>query len=257
MPATIFDSAESFDRAYASRGLWGEWLRSRLAEVVDLVGDGPGEVLDAGMGPGRLVEQLERRGWTAWGIDASARMAALARERAPGARERILVGRLEQLPFGDASFDAAVAVGVIDHVADPEGVVRELARVLRPGGLLVIGAGNARSPFRLWRDLVVRPAARLFDRHRSLSRRRPLRLPFVSRRHAERLLRAAGLRPEGIRLTAYTLLPDPVDRILPDVSERLGRFAARQGPLVRSLAATQVLIEAVKIGPGVKAGRGR
>src|SRR5262245_38909733 len=72
-------------------------LRARMDATLRNVGSGPGHALDAGMGPGRLCEELGRRGWTVWGVDASASMVELARARLPNARERLVVGSIERL----------------------------------------------------------------------------------------------------------------------------------------------------------------
>jgi SAM-dependent methyltransferase len=248
---SAFDAtAAGYDRAYDAPGLRNDWLRSRLAAALELIGDGPGAVLDAGMGPGRLLEELERRGWTGWGIDAAPNMVALARARVPAARERIGEGRLEALPFADGTFDAVVAAGVINYTRDPAAIVRELARVLRPGGRAVIALGNARSPCRLWRERVVYPTVWTIKHRHPAGRPAPLwRNRAFSRRRARRLLGAAGLEPEASRVAAFTLLPDPLDSLFPDAAAWLGNFAARRGPFVRSLAAMQLLVAARKVTP--------
>ena len=103
-------------------------------------------MLDAGMGPGRLTAELDKRGWTVWGVDGSANMVSLARARVPKAADRLLEARIERLPFGDDRFDAVVSTGVLGYVDDLEVALRELARVLRPGGRLVFSVGNGLAP---------------------------------------------------------------------------------------------------------------
>ena len=85
-PEVLFDAeAARYDAAYDASGAPGRALRDRLATVLELAGDGPGDVLDAGMGPGRLLAALERRSWRVSGVDVSAEMLALARARLPEA----------------------------------------------------------------------------------------------------------------------------------------------------------------------------
>ena len=99
-------------------------------------------VLDLGCGDGLLTAALAERGARAVGIDIDRAMlcAAVARTD-PGQREpaRFAEGRLEQLPFRDAMFDVVVAVTVLCLLSDEAIAVREAARVLRPGGRLIIG----------------------------------------------------------------------------------------------------------------------
>jgi SAM-dependent methyltransferase len=99
-------------------------------------------VLDAGSGLGDVAVMLaglvgpEGR---AVGIDRSAQLVDRARERAKDvANVEYRVGDLTSLPFDDGTFDAAYSERVFIHLDDPEAAMRELHRVLRPGGRLVI-----------------------------------------------------------------------------------------------------------------------
>jgi SAM-dependent methyltransferase len=131
--------------AYASwrmtrLGIITEALEQRL--ILGLMGDLSGRrVLDVGCGDGALVCAAAWRGADATGLDPDPAMLAAARERAAraGLRTSFLEGRMENLPFSDASLDVVVAVTVLCFVSDPAGAVREMARVLRPDGRLVIG----------------------------------------------------------------------------------------------------------------------
>lgn len=99
--------------------------------------------LDAGCGDGRYLAALadELPGRRA-GVDLSARILETARARVEADFRR---ASLEQLPFGDGEFDLLLCTQVIEHVPDPGRAVAELARVLRPGGTLVISTDNERN----------------------------------------------------------------------------------------------------------------
>lgn len=92
-------------------------------------------VLDLGCGTGRWLRGLSSRGARVFGVDAS--LGMLARARAEG-------GSVSQasaetgLPIRDSVFDTVVAALVLGHVADLAGALREIDRVLRPGGSLVL-----------------------------------------------------------------------------------------------------------------------
>jgi SAM-dependent methyltransferase len=102
-----------------------------------LLGRGSGRLLDLGCGTGVAIPVLERLGWSVVGVDVSEEMLDRARTR--GADVARYDGHT--LPFEDASFDAAVAIWIHTDVDDFAAVVREAARVLRPGAPLVcIGA---------------------------------------------------------------------------------------------------------------------
>jgi SAM-dependent methyltransferase len=93
----------------------------------------PRRVLEVGCGPGEAAERIATHGGEVEAIDISERMVELARARGVTAR----VGDVQDLPFEDESFDAALAAWMLYHVPDVERGVAELARVLRPGGRLV------------------------------------------------------------------------------------------------------------------------
>ena len=93
----------------------------------------PRRVLEVGCGPGEAAERIATSGAEVEAIDISERMVALARARGVNAR----VGDVQELPFEDESFDAALAGWMLYHVPDVERGIAELARVARRGGRLV------------------------------------------------------------------------------------------------------------------------
>jgi demethylmenaquinone methyltransferase/2-methoxy-6-polyprenyl-1,4-benzoquinol methylase len=101
----------------------------------------PGErVLDVATGTGLVAQALVRRyGCTVVGLDQSPEMLAgartrLARNPALGARVTLVTGEAERLPFADGEFDHLTFTYLLRYVDDPGGTLRELARVVRPGG---------------------------------------------------------------------------------------------------------------------------
>lgn len=95
-------------------------------------------LLDAGCGAGLLPLLASLRGAQVSALDASPSLLAIARERLPAADVR--EGDLEALPFADVSFDAATAVNSLFYAADMATATRELRRVVRPGGRVVVTA---------------------------------------------------------------------------------------------------------------------
>jgi ubiquinone/menaquinone biosynthesis C-methylase UbiE len=123
-----------------SLGATTEALEQRL--MLDLLGNVTGaRILDIGCGDGALVRALAARGAIAVGVDPDPVMLAAARRLAAEAHvpATFLEGRAENLPFPDASFDVVTAMTVLCFVPDAKGALREMARVLRPGGRLVLG----------------------------------------------------------------------------------------------------------------------
>ncbi len=114
----------------------------RLAEDIAATAPQGGAVLDVGTGPGVLLVELARRrpDLRLTGMDLSADMVAAAqRNLAPFAdRASVRVGDVTDLPFPDGSFDLIVSSLSLHHWDDPQAAVPGLARVLRPGGRLVV-----------------------------------------------------------------------------------------------------------------------
>jgi ubiquinone/menaquinone biosynthesis C-methylase UbiE len=243
------DRVTGYDHAYDLRGWGGYVLRTRMQAVLEVLGDGPGEVLDAGMGPGRLCEQLAMRGWTVSGVDISEQMVRHARARLSDGKERLRQGTLDQLPFPDASFDAVTATGVLEYAASVPVAVRELARVLRPGGLAVLSIPNRGSMHGLSRRLTdpVGRTLRLAVAGAGAQPGRRDRVPSAS--GFERMVADAGLRIGAVRYVGALVIPAPADKLMPATVERLGAAFERRGRL-RKVAATQIVVTATNGGGG-------
>lgn len=116
--------------------------RLEMDLVFALAGPLAGRVLlDVGTGDGAYAIQAAGRGAQVTGVDLEPAMLRAAEQRAAerGLEIRFLPGRVEALPFDDATFDVVLAVTVLCFVADASAAFGEMARVLRPGGRLVIG----------------------------------------------------------------------------------------------------------------------
>ena len=143
--------ARTYDRVATILSL-GQDPRWRAA-LVDAIGARADDrVLDVATGTGMVAAALRHRyGCRVVGLDQSADMLAVARTRA-GVYEQIVVGRAEQLPFPDASFDHLSFTYLLRYVDDPAAVMRELARVVKPGGRIAsVEFGVPRGAWRpLW-----------------------------------------------------------------------------------------------------------
>ena len=127
----------SYDRVATLLSL-GQDPRWRRA-LVDAIDARPTDrVLDVATGTGMVAQALhDRYGCTVVGVDQSADMLALARTRG-GVYEAIVEGRAEKLPFPEATFDHLSFTYLLRYVDDPAATMRELARVVKPGGRLAM-----------------------------------------------------------------------------------------------------------------------
>jgi ubiquinone/menaquinone biosynthesis C-methylase UbiE len=95
-----------------------------------------GRAIDMACGTGRHAAWLADAGHQVDGIDRSEAMLAIARTKVPGGTFRI--GDMEELPFGDAEFDIGITALALTHLLDPTAAITELARVVRPGGRVIV-----------------------------------------------------------------------------------------------------------------------
>jgi ubiquinone/menaquinone biosynthesis C-methylase UbiE len=129
----------------------GEWDRIRALHIpedqvegalLEFIGPSPvASYLDLGTGTGRILELVAPRASRAVGVDLNGEMLALARariERASLGHVQVRKGDLFQLPYADRSFDLITLHQVLHYLEDPSAAVEEAARILKPGGKIVI-----------------------------------------------------------------------------------------------------------------------
>ncbi len=117
------------------RHWWYQGRRTVLERAIERLGlPAHAQILDAGCGSGRNMVELARLG-TVTGVELSGTSVQLARERDAG---EVVEGSVMDMPFDDANFDLTVSLDVIEHLEDDIGALRELRRVTKPGGALLV-----------------------------------------------------------------------------------------------------------------------
>jgi SAM-dependent methyltransferase len=122
-----------------SMGERGDWAREHVLDPVMLgrvIAGRYGRALDVGCGEGRFSRMLKAAGVVAIGIDPTHQLLEVARQRDPAGDYRI--GRAEQLQFEAADFDLVVSYLTLVDIPDFRTAIREMTRVLKPGGSLLI-----------------------------------------------------------------------------------------------------------------------
>lgn len=229
-PVTAFFDlrASDYDREYRAETPGGYALRVRRRKVMALFDADGGRVLDIGCGPGVMARCIAERGCTFCGVDPSEAMLRICRDRfSDDPRISFVLAEAAATGLPDDAFDAVLCMGVIDMVDDQMAALREAARVLRPGGSLIITFTNARSPYAWWKKRVLYPAVTryrsLWSRSRSAPPPDATRRTLFSRRAACASLRLVGLEVAEVQGYYYNLFLSPIDEWLPKVALRVTR----------------------------------
>ncbi len=227
----IYEEERLIPRIYRER-------REATLEWVRQIGLPAGaRVLEVGCGAGLSSVALAQQGYAVEAIDSTPEMIRLTNEEAARAdvagRLHASLGDVHSLAFPDASFDLVMAVGVIPWLHSEAQGLREMSRVLKPGGYLIVTADNAArlnrlldplsSPLVAPARLAVKAAIRLVR-----GRRQRFYVKLHYPRAMDRLVRAAGLRKLAARSIGFGTFSLFGIRLVPD---RLG--AALHGMLQR------------------------
>ncbi len=187
-------------------------------------------VLDVACGPGRFLDDAASLGLAVVGIDGSPSMLQVARTHL-GERAALVRGDAMVLPFASGSFDLVNCSGLIEYLPEPGPMLRELRRVVRPGGRVLVSSTNRLSPALLLQPVVetIRTAGVTRWLVRTLRlpfddmalRARQFRLTFHTPRRLAELMADAGFSATELRYYHLQLLPHPLDRLFPRLATRL------------------------------------
>jgi ubiquinone/menaquinone biosynthesis C-methylase UbiE len=217
-------------RAWRKRTLGAVTERLEMAAVLEFLSPVEGKrVLDAGCGDGTYSIATAERGALVTGVDLSEDMLAMARARsaARGVTVDWRQADVMALPFPDSSVDLAIAITLLCLVPDPRAAVRELSRVLVPGGRLVIGELHRWSFWALKRRIRGWSGDSFWRGAR-----------FWTAGALRDLLADSNLRPGRVRGVAYYPPIGPVARLLAPMDPLLARFG--------TFGAAFLVIEGVK-----------
>jgi 2-polyprenyl-3-methyl-5-hydroxy-6-metoxy-1,4-benzoquinol methylase len=173
-----------------------EHFELRRAFVISAL-EPPSRVIDVGCGSGWFSGALAAAGFSVVGVDVAEEPVRRAAAR-HGDPEFVVVGG-ERLPFADGAFDAAWLGEVLEHVQDGLGLLAEVARVVGPGGRLVLSTPDHAWALRLWLGV----SRRAFEAH---FEPRSDHVRFFTRRSLVALLDAGGFEHVEIRRARGVLL---------------------------------------------------
>ncbi len=197
---------------YRSEGVWLSVQRALALLTEDLA---PTRLLDVGCGHGSLSAPMAKR-HDLLGLDYSVKMCARARANGIEA----VAGDALTLPFPDGAFGAAIAIEVLQLIEDAPALLREMARVVAPGGSVIVGTAA--------RGSVARRLSHVAIRMRLLDRGTPDDIPLPILRSARQLVEDADGAGLQVVQTGAVYFPLPMVRVY-------GTAAAADGPLASNI----------------------
>jgi SAM-dependent methyltransferase len=140
---------EYWDSIYDRQDFYGDCYRQRMSKALSWL-DGlnlteNSRILDAGCGAGRIAQEAVKKGYNVFGMDYSYGMLVKADSivnRVDQHNVKLCQGDIESVPLKESSFDVIICLGVVAYLRTEEKAFRELARALKPGGVLVVSIVN-------------------------------------------------------------------------------------------------------------------
>ncbi len=225
------DTSVSYRKEYDRVTPEGYSFRVRREKVLDMVPPKT-RVVDIACGPGVMIRGLRSKNCDITCTDAAPEMIARIKEEHGEEKDlTAVVGDAYQLPFDGASYDVALAMGLIEYLEDEDRFLSEVQRILKNNGIFIITFPNYSSPWRAFNRIALwvrglfrkRSSGKTGVRHREYSARR-----------ASALLTQHGFTTLETRYYNFKLVPYPLDRMLPRFTvaqsgafERLDRSALR------------------------------
>ena len=225
------------DKIYKSRkkqGLFEYYDKQyRFDYVVDMIPPAKNNgqrALDMGCGAGQLIPLLVERGYQAYAIDIALPMLNLTRQvcQQYGIKAEVKVGDCENLDYPDNFFDLYVAMGVIEYMDNDVPMLKEIKRVLRPGGIAIVTVRNITSIHVRWREVYRKLLeAKMKNMIRRILGKKTVPYRTISRQHNPRqlrkLLESMSFKFLGQRYAHFHTLPAPLNRLLAGLEAVLGK----------------------------------
>lgn len=199
------------------------WRRKR---VFEMIGDKKGRVLDIGCGPGVMVEGFNEEGYEFFGIDAAQGMIDECKRKYGEIKNaHFSTGKIEKINFPDNHFDIIVCMGVVEYIQNNMIALREIYRVLKPGGIAVITLPNVKCPYRIWNRLVIKNLGvikeALGKKRHSLEHHEYREEDYVGD------MKTVGFEVPVVFYYNFQLLFFPLDKIVPFITVPISRFFER------------------------------
>lgn len=233
--------ADRYFQIYREKSPGGYAFRVRKKKVLELLDKSDkseSKALDVGCGPGIMVQDLVNSGFEFWGVDATPGMIEQCKNKYSDMKGvHFSVGDAADLKFQDGFFDLVICMGVIERVEKYDVMIKEMLRIVKNDGTLIIAFINLYSPSSSWRAYVFYPLVnRLKSIFYSILRRPqpPSQLSTFVKLHSERgatkLIRKYSGEVVDAAYVNFNVFLSPLDQIFPRltlwVTERLEKYCS-------------------------------
>jgi ubiquinone/menaquinone biosynthesis C-methylase UbiE len=215
--------------------LYSDHIDSRNVHVVTrklrtlqmLASEKPGAMLDIGCGPGILVKEVLEMGYRFAGMDLADEMLKEGRERW-GENDRISfrVGDVEKIPAPDGSFEALTCLGVVEYLQDFPAAIREMKRVLKPGGVAIVSNHNRVHVDAVALKIIAPLRLLALPLVRQVKKSKPddLKRLLLQPKEFDACMQAEGFELDGFAYYHYTPMSYPFHVLMPNLSYRFNRM---------------------------------
>jgi len=204
-------------------------LAIRLRYMTNMLSDFKknGKIIDIGCGTGEMLQVLKKHKFLTYGLDYSFKMLHEISKETVNQQLPLINCDIENLPFRDESFDGEICAGVIEYLNENQKALREISRILKPGGLAIISLSNRLSPARLFEPLahnLIGQKIKGWIKKNILKKQTllypPFRthIPFLFNRNAEK----ERLILREFNYYHFSPLPWPINRLFPNFYVSVG-----------------------------------
>jgi ubiquinone/menaquinone biosynthesis C-methylase UbiE len=230
-----FSRAKAYASEYRDNTPIAHFFNTRLKRVSELLSEfQSGRVLDIGCGPAIIANTFRGRPIEYYGVDISEDMI----KECIGAfghdpQFRFFLGKIEELPFPDSYFDVSLCLGVIEYVPEMHVAMKEMTRVLKTNGIVIVTMHNRSSPYRVClrygfgklKNGMSKLRRLIIGRRNDQGTKTPQR-PFFkiySEKALRHLLTSEGLRVEDVVYYDFNVFLAPLDALFQRASVYFSR----------------------------------
>ncbi len=233
-----FSRAEAYADEYQGKTPIAHFFNTRIRRVSELLGHfDSGRILDVGCGPAVICSTFRGKAIDYYGVDVSEDMIRnCLKSFGDDPRFHFSVGTMQDLEFASESFDIVLSLGALENVLDGDAALRELARVLKQDGILIVTMLNDWSPHNLWKTYVywkflnvvnrfvrcLRKAATDLQKTDPASGKRSRSVAYREKKLSQ-MLTSAGLEVEDTLYYGFNVIPSPLDKMFPRSSVSISR----------------------------------